>query len=56
MRKITMTVATVLLLASTLSLNSCIGSFSLTNSVLKWNKQVGPKFINELVFFDSPRL
>lgn len=46
-----MTVATVLLLASTLSLNSCIGSFSLTNSVLKWNKQVGPKFINELVFF-----
>lgn len=51
MRKITMTVATVLLLASTLSLNSCIGSFSLTNSVLKWNKQVGPKFINELVFF-----
>ncbi len=46
-----MTVATVLLLASTLSLNSCIGSFALTNSVLKWNKQVGPKFINELVFF-----
>lgn len=46
-----MTVATVLLLAGSLSLNSCIGSFALTNKVLRWNNQVGSKFINELVFF-----
>lgn len=51
MRKITITVATILLLASTLTLNSCIGSFALTNKVLSWNNQVGSKFVNELVFF-----
>lgn len=46
-----MTVATILLLASTLPLNSCIGSFALTQKVLKWNNQVGEKFVNALVFF-----
>lgn len=51
MKKTTMTVATVLLLAGSLSLNSCIGSFALTNKVLRWNNQVGSKFLNELVFF-----
>ena len=30
---------------------SCIGSFSLTNKLLGWNKHVGNKFLNELVFF-----
>lgn len=30
---------------------SCIGSFSLTNRLLGWNKGVGNKFLNELVFF-----
>lgn len=30
---------------------SCIGSFTLTNRLLGWNKTVGNKFINELVFF-----
>ena len=30
--------------------SSCIGSFALTNKVLSWNKQVGSKFVNELVF------
>lgn len=30
---------------------SCIGSFSLTNRLLGWNKHVGNKFLNELVFF-----
>lgn len=38
---------TVFLFGST----SCIGSFSLTNRLLGWNKHVGNKFINELVFF-----
>ena len=31
--------------------SSCIGSFSLTNKLLAWNKTVGNKFVNELVFF-----
>lgn len=46
-----MTVATVLLLTASLGLNSCIGSFALTQRVMKWNNQVGSKFLNELVFF-----
>lgn len=43
------TVAAVLC-AGSLMFSSCIGSFSLTNKLLSWNKQVGNKFINELVF------
>lgn len=42
---------TALLLISTLTFQSCIGSFSLTNKVLTWNKNVNNKFVNELVFF-----
>lgn len=34
-----------------LTLSSCIGSFRLTSNVMKWNNQVGSKFLNELVFF-----
>ena len=30
--------------------SSCIGSFTLTNKVQKWNKTVGSKFVNEVVF------
>lgn len=41
-------VAAVLL---SLTMSSCIGSFRLTHSVLKWNNQVSNKFVNELVFF-----
>lgn len=40
-----------LLLAFSLSFQSCIGSFSLTNKVLTWNRNVNNKFVNELVFF-----
>lgn len=32
------------------SMSSCIGSFNLTNKVLGWNKSIGNKFVNELVF------
>lgn len=32
------------------STTSCIGSFKLTNKVFEWNKSVGEKFVNELVF------
>lgn len=31
--------------------SSCIGKFALTNKLLTWNKGVGSKFVNELVFF-----
>lgn len=40
-----------ILCASMLSMSSCIGSFSLTNRLLGWNRNVGNKFLNELVFF-----
>lgn len=39
------------ILACAMSFQSCIGSFSLTNKVLSWNKNVNNKFVNELVFF-----
>lgn len=52
MKKSFITVATVLLLCSSMIITpSCIGSFSLTNRLLGWNKTVGSKFVNELVFF-----
>lgn len=40
----------VIMLAMALFLSSCIGSFKLTNSVFDWNKSVGDKFVNEVVF------
>lgn len=52
MRKSILTVATVLLLCGSMVFTpSCIGSFSLSNRLLGWNKTVGSKFVNELVFF-----
>lgn len=50
MRRRNFTVAVVLALISSLTMTSCIGSFSLFNSVLNWNKHVENKFVNELVF------
>lgn len=38
-----------ILMGSTL-MTSCIGSFTLTNKLLSWNKQISNKFVNELVF------
>ena len=32
------------------SLQGCIGSFKLTNKVLKWNQSVSNKFVNEILF------
>lgn len=51
MKKIYFKVATVLLVATSLTTSSCIGSFSLSNKLLSWNNQIGSKFVNELVFF-----
>lgn len=50
MKKLHLTAAIAITLASSITLSSCIGSFALTNKVLGWNRQVGDKFINELVF------
>lgn len=51
MRRKYFTVGVVLLLCGSFMSTSCIGSFSLTNKLLSWNRQVGNKFVNELVFF-----
>lgn len=48
-KKLIIPVAAILLFS--LSFQSCIGSFSLTNKVLTWNRHVNNKFVNELVFF-----
>lgn len=50
MRKIKISLAALSLAGVSLLFSSCIGSFSLTNSVLKWNKQLSSKAVNELVF------
>lgn len=44
------TVGVVCAIVASLSLSSCIGSFSLTKKLLTWNEGVGHKFVNELVF------
>ncbi len=43
--------ALILACACSMLFTSCIGNFALTSKVLTWNKQVGSKFVNELVFF-----
>jgi len=50
MKKIQLKVVAVLLSTSVV-FSSCLGSFTLFNSVSAWNQQVtGNKFINELIF------
>lgn len=49
MKRISIYAVSLLLCAA--SFQSCIGSFTLTNKVLSWNRNVSNKFINELVFF-----
>ena len=51
MKKIYFKVATIVLIAGSLTCSSCIGSFSLSNKLLSWNQSIGSKFVNELVFF-----
>lgn len=51
MKKIYFRAGLVLTIAASLTLTSCIGSFSLTNKLLTWNKSISNKFVNELVFF-----
>ena len=49
MKKKFLPVAAVIL-AGSLALPSCIGSFALSNKVLAWNQTIDNKFVNELVF------
>lgn len=51
MKKYKIAVGAILLAGTSMTFSSCIGSFAMTNKVLSWNKQVGNKFVNELVFF-----
>lgn len=51
MKKTYLTVAVVCALMGSMMLPSCIGSFTLTNKLLSWNRQISNKFVNELVFF-----
>ncbi len=51
MKKYKIAVAAILLAGASMTFTSCVGSFAMTNKVLSWNKQVGNKFVNELVFF-----
>lgn len=50
MRKKALTVAVISALAGSMLFTSCIGSFQLTNKLLSWNRTIGNKFVNELVF------
>lgn len=51
MKKNLLRVGLVLTVCASLGLSSCIGSFALTNRLLSWNKTIGNKVVNELVFF-----
>lgn len=51
MRKIALKAGVVIALTAAIGFNSCIGSFALTNRLLSWNRSIGNKIVNELVFF-----
>ena len=50
MKKKFMVMATAALVGSSILFSSCLGSFNLSNKLLSWNKTVGDKWVNELVF------
>ncbi|MGM9852975.1 MAG: DUF3332 domain-containing protein [Muribaculaceae bacterium] len=50
MKKSYIAVALAVAILGGSTLTSCIGSFQLTNKLLTWNRSVGNKFVNELVF------
>ncbi|MDR3367275.1 MAG: DUF3332 domain-containing protein [Prevotellaceae bacterium] len=51
MKKFKVSVAALLIGASVMLTSSCIGSFSLFNKVLDWNKKAtNEKWVNELIF------
>ena len=50
MKKKSFTLLVVAAICGSMMFTSCIGSYSLSNRLLSWNKTVGGKFVNELVF------
>lgn len=50
MKRKSLTLLLAATLTSSILFSSCIGSFNLSNKLLSWNKSVGSKFVNELVF------
>lgn len=50
MRKTTMFISIILMMIMGTVQSSCIGSFKLSKKVLTWNKSLGGKFLNELVY------
>lgn len=51
MKKVSKGLLVAAMCAVMLTMNSCIGSFTLFNRLQSWNNHVGNKFVNELVFF-----
>ncbi len=51
MKRTFLSVALICTLGVSLLSTSCIGSFALTNKLMDWNRGVGNKFVNELIFF-----
>lgn len=50
MRRNKLTLVVALALSGTMLFSSCVGSFGLFNRVSSWNRSIGNKFVNELVF------
>lgn len=50
MKKKILTVGIISAMCGSMLFTSCIGSFQLTNKLLSWNRSIGNKFVNELVF------
>lgn len=50
MKRKSIHIGIALMLSLSLLNSSCIGSFALSKNVLSWNKSIGDKFVNELVF------
>ena len=51
MKAKTITKIVAIALAGSILFQSCLGSFRLTNTVVEWNKSVGERFVNQLVFW-----
>ena len=49
MKKISIT-AMACIMALSMGMTSCIGSFGLFNKLLAWNNTISDKFINEVIF------
>ncbi len=50
MKKNLIRVGVLLTICASLGLTSCIGSFAMSNRILSWNKTIGNKIVNEIVF------